>query len=112
MLNIYSLVKILSVVISAFSQILLKKSAMKHYENGIGEYLNWLVIIAYGMFFGSTILSIYSLKGISISLSTIIESMSYVFIPIMSYLFLKEKMNQRQFFGTIVIILGIIVYNI
>ena len=111
MLNIYSLVKILSVLISAFSQILLKKSAMKHYDNGISEYLNWTVIIAYAMFFGSTVLSIYSLKGISISFSTVIESMGYVFIPLLSYLFLKEKLNQRQFIGTMIIVIGIFLYN-
>ena len=112
MLTTFSLVKLLSVVISAFSQILLKKSAMKHYDNGLREYLNWSVVIAYGMFFGSTILSIYSLRGITISFSAIIESLSYVLIPILSYMFLKETINKRQAIGILIVIVGIVVFNL
>ena len=112
MLNRFVIVKLISILISSFSQILLKKSAMKQYENGIREYLNWLVIIAYGMFFFSTVLGIYSLRGISISFSTILESLSYILVLIFSMLFLNEKINSRQFAGILIVLVGIVVFNI
>ena len=38
-------------VFSAISQVLLKQSANQKYKNPIREYLNWRVILAYGIFF-------------------------------------------------------------
>ena len=73
-LLIYSIILFCGVVISAFSQILLKKSAKKHYDSVIKEYLNPLVIIAYGMFFGCTLLSVIALKVVPLSMSRIIEA--------------------------------------
>ena len=112
MFNKYVILKVISVLIAALSQILLKKSALKHYDNRVREYLNVLVIVAYALFFASSILGIYSLRGISISFSTIIESLSYILIPVLSYLFFKEKISQKQFVGTFIIIVGIVIFNI
>ena len=38
---------------SAISQVLLKQSANMEYKNPLREYLNWRVILAYGIFFGA-----------------------------------------------------------
>lgn len=111
-MNKYVLLKILSVLIAAFSQLLLKKSANKKYDSVIKEYLNFLVIFGYGMFFISSILSVISLRGISISLSSIIESLSYIIVPILSYYVLKEKINKKQLLGMVIIIVGIIIFNL
>ena len=111
-MNRYVFLKVFSVLIAVFSQILLKKSANKKYDSVIKEYLNLFVIIGYGLFFISSILSVISLRGISISLSSIIEALSYILIPIVSYLILKEKINRKQLLGMIIIIIGIIIFNI
>ena len=52
---IYSCVLLVGVFVSAISQVLLKKAAMKHYENHLKEYLNPMVIFAYAMFVGTNI---------------------------------------------------------
>lgn len=111
-MNSYLIIKIVSVAVAAFSQILLKISANKEYDNGLKEYLNPLVIVAYGLFFGSMLLGTYSLKGITISFSTILESLSYIIIPVLSFAILKEKMNKKQLIGTLIIVTGLIVYCI
>lgn len=61
---IYSCVLLIGVLVSAISQVLLKKAAMKHYENHLKEYLNPMVIFAYAMFVGTTFLSIIAYRGI------------------------------------------------
>lgn len=111
-LLIYSIVLFCGVVISALSQILLKKSARKHYDSIIQEYLNPLVIIAYGMFFGCTLISLFALKVVPLSLSPIIEATSYIITPLLSFFILKEKMTKKQLIGMAVIILGIVIYTI
>ena len=53
MINPYLAAMFLSVTVASFSQILLKKSAMKTYESPIREYLNIWVISgwAFGLFY-------------------------------------------------------------
>ena len=51
----YALIVLLGVFISAISQVMLKKSAVKKYDSRIKEYLNPLVIFAYFIFFIATL---------------------------------------------------------
>ena len=55
-------VLLFSVFISSVSQILLKKAANRTYETPLKEYLNPLVVGAYGLFFCSVILTMLALK--------------------------------------------------
>lgn len=111
-MNKYFLLKCISVLVASISQILLKKSANKTYNNKINEYLNVLVVIGYVLFVISSIMSVVSLKGITISYSSIVESLNYIIVPVMSYLLLKEKINKLQLFGMLIMIIGAIIYNI
>lgn len=111
-LLIYSGIMLLSVMVSSISQILLKKSAQKQYPSKLREYLNPMVIIAYGMFFSSTLITMYALKVVPLSMSPILESTGYIFVAILSFLFLKEKMSRRQLIGMTLIIAGIVVYSL
>ena len=108
----YMLVKIAATVLAALSQIMLKISANREYKNKLFIMLNPLVIISYGIFFITMVMSVYSLKGMSISLGNVVESINYILIPVLSYIFLKEKINRTQFIGIIVIIIGITVFMI
>ena len=111
-LILYSLILIGSVFISSISQILLKKSAEKTYPSKIREYLNPYVIIGYMLFFGCTIISMYALKVVPLSMAPVLESFGYIFVAGLSFLFLKEKFTRRQLIGSVLIILGIVVYSI
>ena len=44
---------------SAISKVLLKQSANMEYKNPLREYLNWRVILAYGIFFGVLLLVLH-----------------------------------------------------
>ena len=111
-MNKFVLVKVFGTLISSVAQIFLKKSAGKVYKNKIFEYLNPYVLGAYGVYFVTVFLSVYALKGISMSFSAIIESLGFILIPIFSYLVLKEKISRSQILGIALIMLGIIVYNL
>lgn len=111
-MNKYFLVKLLDTIMAANSQILLKISANKTYKNRIFEIINPYVIASYGILFITMIMSIYALKGISISMANVIESFNYILIPVLSFIFLKEKINKTQLLGIVVIIAGIIIFMI
>nr|MDD5837566.1 EamA family transporter [Eubacteriales bacterium] len=109
---VFSLIYLSGVFISAIAQIILKKSAGKEYESKIREYLNPYVIIAYAIFFGATFCTIYAYKGVPLSFGPILAASEYVFVAVLSKLFLKENINLKKFIGLSVIIAGIIIYSL
>ncbi len=111
-LAVYSLILVGGALVSAVSQIMLKKSAQKEYPSKIKEYLNPLVIVAYILFFGTTFISMYALRVVPLSMAPILEASGYIFVAILSYIFLKEKMTKKQLIGMALIILGIVVYSL
>lgn len=107
---LFSLIFIFGVFISSISQIILKKSAQKQYESKIREYLNVRVIFAYMIFFGATLCSILAYTRIPLSFGPILESAGYIFVAVLSWLFLREKISKQKMLGLAVIIIGIIIY--
>ncbi len=101
----------ISVFISSVAQVMLKIAANKTYEKRIREYLNPLVITAYGIFFVSTLLTMYALRYVPLTMSPIIESCSYIFVPVLGVFLLKEKISKRRLLGMAVMIAGILVFT-
>lgn len=106
------LLLLISVLISSVSQIILKKAALKKYPTKLAEYLNVLVIGAYGLFFLSTVLTMLSLRHVPLSMQPILESVSYIYVSVMGYFFLKERFSRRKILGIGLILLGIFVYSL
>lgn len=100
---------LLSVFISSCSQVMLKKSANKSYQSKIKEILNPMVIFAYGCFLFASFLTMMSYRGIDLSMGPILESTSYIYILILSKIFLKERITVRKIGGVCLIILGIFI---
>ena len=100
-----------SVFISSVSQIMLKTSANINYKRWIDEYLNPKVIVAYGLFFASSLLTVFAYKYVPLSMGPILEATGYVFVSVLGYFVLKEKIGKRKIIGLIIIISGIIIFN-
>lgn len=98
-------------VIAAFSQILLKKSAIKTYDNIWREYINPYVIIGYGMMFISMFCTILAYKGIDYKNGPIVESLGYIIVLGLSFLVFGERMTKKKWLGTALIIAGVIVFH-
>lgn len=97
---------------SAASQILLKKSAQRNYKNRLFEYLNWRVITAYGIFFGVLFLNTYAYTKVDMKYGPVIDTFSYVFVLLLSWLILKEKISRGKLIGNLLIILGVFIYTL
>lgn len=107
----YILLFLFSVFISAVSQILLKKSAETAYNSRLKEYLNPRVILAYGIFFLSTLCTMWAYKAVPLSLGAVLEATGYLWVTILGILFLKEKVSPQKWAGLALIVLGILVFN-
>lgn len=109
-LFIYSLLMIISVFIASVSQIMLKLSTTKTYRSQLQEYLNPIVISAYALFLGCTFLTMYALKVVPLSLGVILEASGYIFVTVLSRMFLHEKFGKQKLLGLAVIMAGMLIY--
>ena len=107
---IYAGVLLFGVFISAVSQVLLKKAALKKYDSVLQEYLNPYVIIAYIIFVLSTLLSIVAYRGIPLSLGPVLEATSYIYVTVFGVKIFSEKLNWKKILALCFIVVGIMIY--
>ncbi len=103
---------VLAVFASSISQVLMKKSASRKYNNIAKEYLNFLVIFAYGLLLISTFLSLYAYKVIPLSMGPILEATGYLWVALLSWGILGERIKRRKKIGLIIIFIGILIYSV
>ncbi len=109
---LYTSIYLFGVVISAVAQVLLKKSADIKKESIIKEYLNWKTITSYSVFFIATLCSVFSYKYLPLSFGPILGTLEYLFVAVLSYFFLKEKIKKKKLAGLLIIVLGVFIYSI
>lgn len=104
---------VLSVLFAAFAQMLLKYGARKQYPSFWRQYLNPWVIGGYGIMGASLLLNIFCLShGVQVKEVSVIESLSYLFVPVLSSLSFKEKITWRKAGAIAVIMAGVVVFFI
>ena len=107
----YYLLVILSVFAAACAQMLLKQGAKQQYSTFLRQYLNSWVISGYGIMGCSLLLNIFCLShGVQVKEISIIESLSYLFVPLLSWLFFKERITWQKVGSIAVIMVGVVVF--
>ena len=107
---LYTMIYIVGVIISAIAQVLLKKSADTNKGNILKEYLNIKTILSYTIFFMATLCTVFSYKYIPLSFGPILGTLEYLFVALLSYYFLKEKIKKKKLIGLFIIIVGVFIY--
>lgn len=104
---------ILSVFAAAYAQMLLKQGARQNYVGFWRQYLNPWVIGGYAIMASSLILNIFCMsRGVQVKEISVIESMSYLFVPCLSFLLFKETITWRKMGAIVIIITGVIIFFI
>ncbi|MCR4903592.1 MAG: multidrug ABC transporter [Butyrivibrio sp.] len=106
----YIFLMLLGQIIVSVSQVLLKKSAQKHYDSVIREYLNILVVSGYALLVISMFITIICYKGLPYMGVVLMESVSYIIIMILSRFIFKEQIGFGKICGMSLIILGILIF--
>ena len=102
-----------SATVAAFSQMLLKKSATEKHGSFLKEYLNWKVIFGYGLMFAGMLLTVYGYsKGVEVKSGSVMETIGNVWVVFLSWLFFREPVTKKKILGNILIISGIIIFNL
>ena len=102
---------ILGILSCSLSQLLLRKSAKAVHVSKVFEVLNPMVIIAYAVFILALLVNIWAMsRGVQLKEIAMLESLGYIFVPLLSWLFLKEVLTKRMIFAISIVISGLIVF--
>jgi drug/metabolite transporter (DMT)-like permease len=103
---------VISSLIAAFSQLLLKKSAETKYSGRIQAYFNVRVIGSYSLLLFTTFVNMWAMMYMPYKAAQILSTLSFVFVVIFSKIILKENIGHKKIMGMILIISGIIIFNL
>ena len=107
----YYIIVIASVFLAACAQMLLKQGACQECAQWWRQYANGWVISGYAIMFATKMINIFAMsRGVQVKEVSIIESMSYLFVPALSFVVFKEKLTWRKFAAIAIIITGVIVF--
>lgn len=109
----YYILVVISVLIGSVAQMLLKSSSKVEHRSLLFEYFNWKVIVGYGLMFVALVINIFAMsKGVLVKEVSIIESLSYLFVPTLALFFFNEKINKQKVIAIAVIMVGVVVFFI
>lgn len=106
------LMMFMSLVIAGFSQVMLKKAALKSYARWIDQYLNPLVIFAYVFFVLASFLSMMGYKKVPLSMTPVWNAGGNIFITVLAYFMLGEKPTKKKYVGLAVVVAGIVIFSL
>lgn len=107
---VFAALNLLGVFVSAISQVLLKRSATREYGSVVREYLNPLVIFAYLLFVGATLLSVLSYRVIPLSMGPMLDATGYLWVTLFGVTIFHERLGARRVVALALILTGIAIY--
>ena len=108
--KMFYLLLLFNAFLSAVSQVLLKKSAIKKYENVLLQYLNPYVISAYIIFAVVLVINIIVMRHISVSeVSIFSEAAPLVISLFFGYIFFGERISKMKIISSLIIVIGIFI---
>lgn len=107
----YYFLVIVSVLAAASAQMLLKQGAKQQFPSFLRQYLNPWVIGGYVIMGASLLLNIFCMsRGVQVKEISTMESFSYLFVPLLSWFFFKERVTWRKAGAIVVIMAGVVVF--
>lgn len=108
MMTKYYFAALIGVLVNSAAQISLKKGAMD--DRKIFGFRT-LYLLGYGLFVLVTLINLYALRGIGVSDWTVIVALNFLSIILVSVFVFKERLAVVQWFGIVLIVLGIVIFN-
>lgn len=108
----YFLLALVVVVFTSIGHLLLKIAATRVTEsNGRARMITHpLSLLAYGVFAFVAFLSIFAMKGMEMKSFFALNSLTYIVIPVIGFLVLKETLTRNKVIGVVFITLGVLLF--
>lgn len=109
---IYYLLTLVVVLFTSIGHLLLKIATSRVAASGGRLYTHPLSIVAYVIFAVVALLSIYAMKGLDLKVFFALNSLTYICIPLLALLVLRESFSRNKVIGVIIISLGVLLFNL
>lgn len=109
---LYYVLTAIVIVFTSIGHLLLKIAAVKVAQTNGRIYTHPVSILAYGIFAGVAFLSIYAMKGLDLKVFFALNSLTYICIPVLAFLVLKESFTKNKVIGVLVISLGVLLFSL
>lgn len=108
------IIAFIAVILTAFAQVLLKSGANMNRQNDsiVKQYLNLHVILGYSLFLIVTIINVYAYRILPLNYAIILLPFTFIFVTLFSVLFFKESLTKKQLISFLIIVSGVIIYNL
>jgi drug/metabolite transporter (DMT)-like permease len=106
------LLTLVVVIFTSIGHLLLKVAATRVAESGGRIYMHPLSVVGYGIFAVVAFLSIYAMKGLDMKVFFALNSLTYICIPLLAYLALRESFTRNKIIGVIIIAIGVLMFNL
>jgi len=101
---------IIGVFISGLVQIALKRNAGRDLT-GLRLLLNPVFLVSNVIYLACFVLTVLLMRTLTLTAATLLQSLSYLFVPLLSRLFLGERVSVRTACGIALILLGLGIYG-
>ncbi len=108
---IYFILTLIIVIFTSIAHLLLKKGSVLALDSKRVIYTHPYSLISYVIFAIVAFLSIYAMKGLDLKVFFALNSLTYICIPVLSFMFLKESVTRNKVIGIVIITLGVIIFN-
>jgi drug/metabolite transporter (DMT)-like permease len=106
------LLTLIVILFTSIGQLLLKIGTIRASNLGGQVYTNPVSIAGYLVFAFVAFVSIYAMKGLDMKVFFALNSLTYICIPILAYVILKESFTKNKTIGIIIISIGVILFNL
>lgn len=107
----YVFLTLVIVFFTSIAHVLLKQGSVAAVQTHTRTFLHPYCLVAYVIFAGVAFLSIYAMKGLDLKVFFALNSLTYMIIPVLSFLFIRESVTRNKAFGILLISLGVVVFN-
>lgn len=108
----YYILLYLAVILAAVGQIFLKIGANREGIRFLALYINPWVAIGLASMVGSMLLNLKGLHQVPLKDMAFILPSVYILVPLLAKIFLKEQYSKQTMMGTLIIFLGIVIFNL
>lgn len=109
-MGFYYFLILLSVLLSAVAQVLLKKGSVLISDKSLSVYLNIYSISGYLLMFMITVFNYFIFRYLPMMAIVLFLPLVYVFIGLLSKIFFNENISGKKILASLLIGLGVITY--
>ncbi|MBI2435585.1 MAG: EamA family transporter [Candidatus Hydrogenedentes bacterium] len=110
----YYVIALIAVLLTALCQLLLKLGAVHGARHGsmLQSYFNFSTMTGYLCLLLVTVLNVYAYQVLPLKTAIIFLPLTFASVALISIGVLKERMRRSQVLGTLLIVIGIVLFNL